>query len=216
MKERGMLFSKPMVLALLDGSKTQTRRIVKPQPIWLPEVRGAELIGPFMWPRGALGQQCGEPITKLPYGMPGDRLWVRETWQGPILECDEHFDQWLESPDMFKKPGFCVYRATDTLDAIDDDGKELGWRPSIHMPRWASRIDLEITGVRVERLQSISEADAKYEGVTDFGNITDQTTGEIDRDAVEAYEALWESINGAGSWDVNPWVWVVDFKRIKP
>jgi hypothetical protein len=218
MKERGILFSKPMVLALLDGRKTQTRRIVKPQPIWLPEVSGAELIGPFMWPRGALGQQCGEPITKLPYGQPGDRLWVRETWQGPILECDEHFDQWRESPDMFKKPGFCVYRATDTLDAIDDDGKELGWRPSIHMPRWASRIDLEITSVRVERLQKISEEDAVAEGIGgDFANYTSfQPNVSSFAFAKDSYRSLWESINGPGSWDENPWVWVLEFRRVKP
>jgi hypothetical protein len=225
MKERGMLFSKPMVLALLDGSKTQTRRIVKPQPIWLPEVRGAELIGPFMWPRGALGQQCGEPITKLPYGMPGDRLWVRETWQGPILECDEHFDQWLESPDMFKKPGFCVYRATDTLDAIDDDGKELGWRPSIHMPRWASRILLEITGLRAERLQDISEADAKAEGCEqyDVSGLTEAELSLLDAPLMErdnlyrnGYALLWESLAGPGSWDANPWCWVVEFRKVKP
>jgi hypothetical protein len=141
---------------------------------------------------------------------------------------------------MFKKPGFCVYRATDTLDAIDDDGKELGWRPSIYMPRWASRIDLEITGVRVERLQDISEADAAAEGIKpnwigsdltgwspeDHGYLPHDTDDEGNVPGVDiyddcwtakrCYQRLWESINGAGSWDANPWCWAVDFKRIKP
>jgi hypothetical protein len=206
MKERGMLFSKLMVLALLGGSKTQTRRISKQHQS-----------GGRRYFRDA---DRTMPRTDLisPYGQPGDRLWVRETWQGPILECDEHFDQWRESPDMFKKPGFCVYRATDTLDAIDDDGKELGWRPSIHMPRWASRIDLEITSVRVERLQKISEEDAVAEGIGgDFANYTSfQPNVSSFAFAKDSYRSLWESINGPGSWDENPWVWVLEFRRVKP
>lgn len=129
---------------------------------------------------------------------------MRETWQGPLLDSEEHEAQFREDgPDAFKKPGFCAYRATDTLDAVDSDGNDLGWRPSIHMPRWASRILLEITGVSVERLKDISHEDAMAEGMAWD-------------DAVYDYSQLWESINGTGSWDANPWVWVVEFKQVEP
>ena len=134
---------------------------------------------------------------------------MRETWQGPLLESDEQIDEFRQSPDTYKKPGFCAYRATDTLDAIDQDGKELGWRPSIHMPRWASRILLEVTDVRVERLQDISEADAVAEGVRNSLHLPGG------RFAKENFEHLWWTINGDGSWDANPWVWVVEFKRVE-
>lgn len=100
-------------------------------------------------------------------------------------------------------PEHCAYRATDKMDAVDDDGKELGWRPSIHMPRWASRIDLEITGVRVERMNSISHEDAMAEGMAWD-------------DAIYDYSRLWESIHDPGAWNANPFVWVVEFKRVKP
>jgi hypothetical protein len=238
MTDRPILFSAPMVRALLDGSKTQTRRVVKQDGIAAIEY---------------LGGQCdNEPITTddfsiewsesydedggkrkkyraqwcvrsadypeegvLPigsaYGQPGDRLWVRETWQGPILDCEEHEVQFREDgPEAFKKPGFCAYRATDKLDAIDADGKELGWRPSIFMPRWVSRITLEITGVRIERLQDISDADAIAEGIP--------RGGPENPDGIERleYRTLWEQINGPGSWEANPWVWVIEFKRVKP
>lgn len=94
---------------------------------------------------------------------------MRETWQGPLLDSEEHEAQCRDDgPEAFKKPGFCAYRATDTLDAVDSDGNDLGWRPSIHMPRWACRITLEIVSVRVERLQDISYEDALAEGVFGF------------------------------------------------
>lgn len=149
MKERPILFSGPMVRAILAGTKTQTRRVVKER-----HIDAAPPVHFFQY----LRENC-------PYGQPGDRLWVREAWQGPLLESEEQEDEFRQSPDIYKKPGFCAYRATDTLDAIDADGRELGWRPSIHMPRWASRILLEITAVRVERLHDITEADAQAEGV---------------------------------------------------
>ena len=208
MKERPILFSAPMVRAILDWRKTQTRRVVKPQPpddIGLPigvdlysptcigkngdEYPGDEIFGAY--------SECGEWGVKCPYGQPGDRLWVRETW-GP---CD----------------GGVCYRADEDAGsvALPDDGR---WTPSIHMPRWASRITLEITGVRVERLQDISEADAIAEGVpaVSSGGVTLFTTTGVNcfQAAKGAYAALWESINGPGSWDANPWVWVVEFRRI--
>lgn len=179
MKERPILFSGAMVRALLDGTKTQTRRMVKPQP----RILAGELL---CWKDDAL---TDDQMAELcPYGQPGDRLWVREAWMD------------LRGVDGAVGP--CMYRAT--FGNAPDGGK---WRPSIHMPRWASRITLEVTGMRVERLQDISEADARAEGVSraqcpDWHATTD-------------FRAIWESINGPGSWDANPWVWVVEFKRLE-
>lgn len=181
MKERPILFSGPMVRAILEGRKTQTRRVVKPQPAHIPG------IGTVLNIDTITGRAC-------PYGNPGDRLWVRETWA---------HRRWMLG-DASPNPT-TVYRA---------DGEDLKgcarWRPSIHMPRWASRIALEVVSVRVERLQDISEDDAKAEGVTIKG------TSRYDGEARDAFEALWCSINGADSWEINPWCWCISFKVIKP
>lgn len=218
MKERPILFSAPMVRAILDGSKTQTRRVVKMPKIW--ERQGGKLDANSTFRDQGFGD--GEYLhvaiddgsvqrVYCPYGQRGDQLWVRETWQGPLLDSDEQEAQFDEDgPDAFKKPGFCAYRATDDLDAVDEDGKDLGWRPSIHMPRWASRIQLEITGVRVERLQDISEQDAWAEGCEGYD---DDVTG--GQSGYGEFVALWEAINGPGSWEANPWVWVIEFRRIR-
>jgi hypothetical protein len=129
--------------------------------------------------------------VKCPYGLPGDRLWVRETW-GPRITNGE--------PDPRQQ--YVKYRADDVDDSPCDENDwhewEDRWRPSIHMPRWASRITLEVTGVRIERLQDISEADARAEGVVD----------------TLAFEELWDSINGSGAWDANPWCWCISFKPL--
>jgi hypothetical protein len=213
MKERPILFSAPMVRALLDGSKTQTRRIVKPQPIEKKHFVGGHSI-PI--PKRALmrNETGGEVAVAAdyvhiccPYGQPGDRLWVRETWQGPLFD---DMDACRAEPADFQKPEFCEY-AADGGPAPEfmtmDDELVCRWRPSIHMPRWASRITLEITGVRVEKLQDISNADCKAEGVLpDHSDVFPHA---------RAYQTLWEQINGAGSWEANPWVWVVEFKRIE-
>ena len=149
---------------------------------------------------------------------------MRETWQGPLID-EELEDEFSQSPEYFKNPAFCAYRATDTLDAINADGEELGWRPSIHMPRWASRITLEIVSVRVERLQDISYEDALAEGVLDFRPLIEpecqqgETADECARRLCwpqRCYRQLWESINGEGSWAKNPWVWVIEFRRKLP
>lgn len=232
MKERPILFSAPMVRAILEGRKTQTRRIapitdlnIKPQSndmvTW-----GVSFSKPV---KGALGSYSGGKLSVdqaqriiaslfNPYGVPGDRLWVRETWQGPLID-EELEEEFRQSPDYFKKSAFCAYRATDTLDAINADGEELGWRPSIHMPRWASRINLEITGVRVERLADISKDDAMAEGIViqpdGWFGLADSTHYNFS-DPTYSYCSLWESINGAGSRLANPWVWVVEFKRVQP
>jgi hypothetical protein len=200
MKERPILFSAPMVRALLDGSKTQTRRIVKPA--------GAHEIFPFIGsdnnPTGEFGW-CPSPsyISKhiyCPYGQPGERLWVRETFG----------HAWHHAQPRY------FYRATDDKN-VGWHPDFNGWKPSIHMPREASRITLEITDVRVERLQDISEADAQAEGAREC----DVTGREVilappsQRGSyVRHYRHIWESINGAGSWDANPWVWCITFGRV--
>jgi hypothetical protein len=229
MKERPILFNGSMVRALLDGSKTQTRRVVKPQP--------ADIIaqpGEGKAPAWAIVNRppstgvCvnvhgNEDWLRSPYGQPGDRLWVRETWQGPLFGNDD-MQAYQDDPESFNQPRYCQY-AADGGPAPEfmtmDDELVCRWRPSIHVPRWASRILLEIVSVRVERLQDISEADARAEGITDGGCVN---CGEPEPcgcpnaspDARDAYVRLWESINGAGSWDTNPWVWVVEFKRVAP
>jgi hypothetical protein len=141
----------------------------------------------------------GNGWLKCPFGVPGDRLWVRETWgDGEENNCE---------------PGV-YYRATDP--AWDEEETGFRWKPSIHMPRWASRITLEVTGVRVERLNDISEADAETEGCR--AEVISGTAGYDDQgviSAVEKFRELWESINGPGSWAENPWVWVVEFERIE-
>ena len=197
MKERPILFSAPMVRAILSGRKTQTRREVKRCGLW--ESTGGQGMRPI-------------PIA-CPHGRPGDRLWVRETWQyAPVKYCDcpqgseaQPCDDWIEGIGCRSNRTEVIYR--------EDEATAAKWRSPIHMPRWASRITLEITDIRVERLQEISYADAMAEGV-EFGNITDPLTGEIDRDATEAFEVLWESIHGSGSWDMNPYVWVIEFRRV--
>lgn len=195
--ERGMIFNGEMVRAILDGRKTQTRRVMKPQP---DEDGLAKVInGPWV--------DTSERIYRCPFGVPGDRIWVRETFQGPLFDF-EQMEAYQEDSSKFKKPEFCVYKADgkpapEFFDA--DDNLHCGWRPSIHMPRWASRILLEITDVRVEQLNDISEEDARSEGIS----------GSSARDVKEAYAALWRSIYGSDSWRANPWVYVIKFKRIE-
>jgi hypothetical protein len=209
MKERPILFSAPMVRALLAGTKTQTRRVVKPQPD-SDEATGAcwlEIDGRHQWAWHSGADQDilpNETQSFCPYGQPGDRLWVREShwWfkDEPDHSCG-YYPPKLTADDV-------EYRADG------DEGRKV-WRPSIHMPRWASRITLEITGVRVERLQDISEHDAQAEGCA-LECMT--PTGDDIGSAIHGpggYIALWESINGPGSWGANPWVWVLEFKRVE-
>jgi hypothetical protein len=233
-KDRPILFSAPMVRAILESRKTQTRRVVMPPKGW-PQFSQCDpfAMPPAVWwwngehERVGVRQEC-------PYGQPGDRLWVRETFAlessvednkppfndgRPVFRpapTDEYSPSWFQPhyKATDQTPDLCCER-TNCRDCADQ-GYGPHWRASIHMPRWASRITLEVVSVRVERLQDISEADARAEGVTDFGNVTNDNTGEIDRDAVEAYESLWESIHGPGSWEENPWVWVVEFRRVRP
>ena len=227
-KERPILFSAPMVRAILDGRKTQTRRIVKPQP---PADSCCPIIGSY----GVDWDYCGArtPASRNPYGVQGNCLWVRETfdivddpaayhkddgprevveYEGEIYECDDavrrgpNGERWVVD-----------YAATPPRRAMDVAGVRK-WRPSIHMPRWASRITLEIESVRVERVQEISEADAAAEGV---GGMRDMrfavALGNLHSTAHRPnFADLWNSINGSGSWELNPWVWVLTFKRVTP
>lgn len=198
MKERPILFSAPMVRAILEGQKTQTRRVVKP--------RKDLNFGCLLKPHELAGEVNAGDYMNCPYGQPGDRLWVRETWQGPLLDGDTMENEYRGSPDDFHKPEYCVYAADGgpTPEFItQDDELVCRWRPSIHMPRWACRILLEITGVRVERLKNVSHEDAMAEGMAWD-------------DAVYDYSRLWEALNGQGSWDANPWVWVIEFKQVTP
>lgn len=213
MKERPILFSAPMVKAILSGSKSQTRRVVKPQP-----VHGAEcVIRPFSDQRLHYAARdlhdmeqgllvLGE-VPKCPYGQPDDRLWVRETWmdlQGTGVQ--------LASKSRY------AYGADTIAGSWDDECRiayGLKWKPSIHMPRAACRITLEITGVRVERLQDISADDARAEGCPDKP-VPGAEQASVDAFARQWYGDLWEQINGPGSWDANPWVWVVEFRVMKP
>jgi len=201
MKERPILFSGAMVRAILSGQKTQTRRVVK------------------LYPADTVAAPC-------PYGQPGDRLWVRETWQGPIMEGDEFENRYHDDPAKFQTPEYCFYAADggSAPEFVDvDDNLRCCWRPSIHMPRWACRLVLEIVSVRVERLQAISLVDAESEGI--IKRRSDVYAGDVDwlpvkdgepfRTPVEAYRSLWQSINGPESWQANPWVWVVEFKRVQ-
>jgi hypothetical protein len=219
-KEHPILFSGPMVRAILAGRKTQTRRIVKPQPelrddgwIWCPpsakyNAKIDDWVPHARWRCGLNPTECGAAgiVQWCPYGQPGDRLWVRETWA-----------RWTD----VKSFGCVVYQSDGTARRYlcDGDGEgdpvQLGkackpvepvarWRPSIHMPRWASRLTLEVTDVRVERLQEISEADAMAEGRS-------MTPG----DPAGYFPDTWAAINGADSWHANPWVWVVSFKRVE-
>ncbi|QRI88699.1 hypothetical protein JQN63_20425 [Delftia lacustris] len=208
MRERPILFSGPMVRALLAGTKTQTRRVVKPQPDSTHSGFPYWNVGGYRasWCRSAADGGPLVPANPLlcPYGQPGDRLWVRETFGH--FERNENF-----------KPGCEVfYRADGNCLELEP------WRPSIHMPRWASRITLEITGVRVERLQDISEADARAEGIEcmagdpecGYRNYLDQTGQDWSLSPRESFQSLWESINGPASWSANPWVWPLDLRRL--
>jgi len=205
-RERPILFSSEMVKAILDGRKTMTRRVVKPQPktaglsgvyadlyhrgpewaFWLPDRRMTE---PRTWP--------------CPFGQPGDRLWVRETWAirdcNPLLAAIFRAD--CVEDDSGEREGWWMDKNRNG-DEVFIPGK-VEWRPSIFMPRWASRITLEITAVRVERVQDITEEDAWAEGIRT-------------PNPVAGFMLRWEDLNlkrGYG-WDANPWAWVITFRRL--
>lgn len=195
MKKRPILFSAEMVRAILDGRKTQTRRIIKPQPKLITSS------GRWYWEK-ALDVK-GDPLVDAsrywweyygtsPYGKFGDQLWVRETWN--TIGGNQ-----------------AIYKSDFTIS--DDRGP---WKPPIFMPRWASRIQLEITDVRVERIQDISEDDVQAEGIcTSVTRQNSYPIGTEHRPNAQEYAIGWDKINGKGSWESNPWVWVIEFRKIK-
>ncbi|WP_458763525.1 hypothetical protein [Cupriavidus basilensis] len=222
-KERPILFSGAMVRAILDGRKTQTRRVLK-QAVGPSLSVGNEDepgVAELSWLRGqGPGYDVEETIKRVacPYGQPGDRLYVRETWAG--LDDYEGIDP---GTDALQHRAF--YRADHPAGiwSETDPSKEIRWRPSIHMPRALSRIVLEVTAVRVERLQDISYEDAIAEGMFNPGSINDRfpLTGETGeecgrrlRHPQRSFEILWMELNGANGWTANPWVWVVEFEQI--
>ena len=199
MKERPILFSAPMVRAILSGAKTQTRRVWKmPRGCsWYAEM-GGERDGWFVDEGAPWWLHVSE--CRCPYGQPGDRLWVREAFMHEAADyC------WEASVSIPCRPAVTVYRAVHD----EHESRCAGWKPSIHMPRALSRITLEITDVRVERLQDISVRDSIAEGIP--------AGGPENPDGIELrdFRALWESINGPGSWDANPWLWVVSFRKLE-
>lgn len=200
MKETGLMFKAPLVRAILSGQKTQTRRLVK-------DKKGTFPFGDN-WDLEAIRRNYGDP-----YGQPGDRIYVRETFvqgykedrdTGMLLTCDEEGNE---------IPKTTWYRATDLGLTWSDDGESevnVPWKPAIHMPKDLARIWLEVTGVRVERLQNISETDAEAEGV---GFLREVPDADETLTAKQLFECLWDSTGG--DWSENPWVWVIDFKRIE-
>ena len=245
MKERGMIFNSEMVRAILDGRKTQTRRIMKVQPesnqlglLLITDSTKHSDIGKYHWAESnATGNHVRSKLFSSPFGAVGERIWVRETW-APLGNEDGCYVDWEDN--LCKgdeRSAARIYRASCEqrpgdygLWSIPDDAYwkphtkehkfEGAWRPSIHMPRWASRILLEITDVRVERLNAISEEDARAEGIIDGGCLN---CGEPEPcgcanpepDATDAFAYLWQSVYGQESWNANPWVWVISFERIE-
>lgn len=243
-KERPILFSAPMVRAILEGRKSQTRRLVKPQPDWecpsemcrtTPE--GWQELGHSG--RWSCDHDTGRTIRACPYGQPGDRLWVRETWGSVLIKPVSSERAWWPNamPDgaRIPWPGIPPDRpqlrpSATSADAVifRADGEmpydfPQQWRPSIHMPRWASRITLEVTDVRVERLQDISPKDVLSEGTVDRPHEVDglgrcpvsAVDGCVYPDLRSLWCSAWASIHGLESWSANPWVWAISFKRVE-
>jgi hypothetical protein len=210
MTDHPILFSAEMVRAILKGKKTQTRRTIKP----VPTFNG----GGAIFDEGDRQEDFVEPYWVFPetckYGKPGDLLWVRETW-GAVWPADEPVPlRQCEIEYRADLPPGCTDRPGE-WPADEGSGPEVPkWRPSIYMPRWASRITLEVKGVRVERLQDISEDDARAEGC-DPARWIDETDVGMEGYR-EGFARLWNKINGPGAWEANPWVWAISFERVKP
>lgn len=204
MRERPILFSAPMVRALLAGTKTQTRRVVK----GIDPANLDSTMTKAQWRQVNRDRPVSfGPTYFCPYGQPGDRLWVRETWAFGIHALAAKRDE--DGPFVYAADGTTHGRLCER------------WRPSIHMPRHACRLILEITGVRVERLHEISEADARAEGCpfTWDGKQYEPPLPQVDSwqgYGRASFSLLWSQINGADSWTANPWVWVVEFRVLQP
>ncbi|WP_336273783.1 hypothetical protein [Vreelandella indica] len=196
MKQRPILFNADMVRALLDGRKTQTRRLVKPAPGMVTN----KSIEPWEGDPKALMALLERNNRGCPYGKPGDRLWVREA-HALLPRTAYRASVGTGTIEQVEHPTD-GYTAAVFREGFDRSGAPK-WRPSIHMPRWASRITLEVVSVRVERLNDISAKDALEEGIA------------LCQQPQEAFRQLWESIHSPEGWSANPWVWVVEFKRLE-
>ena len=231
-KERPILFNSEMVRAILEGRKTQTRRIAKIyDPKEYPNLKGVEVVNfrkkSYFW--NCHKSHPDHISNACPHGIFGDRLWVRETWDflpnsnprepgkplfGDIIYWADGEIKSYQVPDSFNPMLYGCERR----------------RPSIYMPRWASRINLEVIGIRVEQLNVVSVVDAiaegvEYQGTEEFGRVFKCYTSKYnggdwypegkDQAPLFSYQSLWESINGIGSWDANPWVWVIEFRRLE-
>ena len=200
MSDKPIIFNDAMVRAILDGRKTQTRRAMKP----MSKRTGGAYTG---WVLTEWRSDC-------PYGRPGDLLWVREAWC-PVV------DPWTggAAAGIGHRSDMDFHAITDPVGKFQDGWTCFNWekpdawkfRPSIHMPRWASRITLEITDVRVERLQDITESDAAAEGCDNSDTEAARECGWYKKPR-RAFRRVWEQINGSGAWDQNPWVWVIEFR----
>lgn len=229
MKERPMIFNAEMVRAIIDGRKTMTRRIMKMQPSegFAPMNMALETDYEAHWytpgvvdkdgylqpaKHEVFGIASDEEGYTCPFGAVGDRIWVREAFQGPLVS-EELLEEYRAYPEKFENPEYCEY-ASDGGPRPEycdlDDNLRHGWRPSIHMPRWASRITLEITGVRVERLNSISNESARAEGYP----VNREADGG-DSDPWLWFRDLWDGIYPEQSFKHNPWVWVITFQRVE-
>lgn len=223
-RERPILFSAPMVRAILDGTKTQTRRVVSPRnrnvefiggrgqesdlTCWGWSFDGPDQHGYAVLERGLDERHNGGLLSiPCPYGEPGDRLWVRETWRTEMI-ADGTEGVRFAADDAFVPIAATASDAEAWAVAHDGGRHGAQWRPSIFMRRWASRIVLAVTDVRVQRLHDISEDDARAEGVQPIPGYR------AGREYVESYADLWDTINGQRApWSGNPWVWVVSFER---
>ena len=213
MKERGMIFNGEMVRAILDGRKTQTRRIIKDCTVGRDQIsKFIQIEKKFI---GCYPEDVPELIRECcPYGVPGDRIWVREAFRVHSRATDvatlvykaSERNSWTEQTHRVPV-AVCNKPATPEK-----------WTPSLHMPRWASRILLEITDVRVERLNSISQEDAQAEGLELTGwrpTYSDPDSGGEVMTPYDNFAELWSSIYGDESWQANPWGWVIEFKRVE-
>ncbi|MFV6637317.1 hypothetical protein ACNPIO_03625 [Klebsiella pneumoniae] len=228
MTERGMIFNAEMVRALLSGRKTQTRRPIKWKQTRFTEIGERE--DGSKWPWSEDAEHACDFWHPCPFGAVGDRIWVREAYRfpaslddvsptgvGEMAVATGYRKPWAPTFYEFTGTFSDGWKGFETPPKVSDAGK---LRPSIHMPRWASRILLEITDVRVERLNAISEEDARAEGIIDGGCLN---CGEPEPcgcanpepDATDAFAYLWQSIYGQESWNANPWVWVISFERVE-
>lgn len=241
-KERGILMHARSVNGILEGRKTQTRRIVKPQPERPDDCSYYDNLGSEWYP--IYGPKPNDERVRCPYGQPGDRLWARERWrvvgwhegepivigyaddarreEGGDSTCSDDYENWYVR--MMEQSSADCEKAGLTLNKFDEyDMGESGivtrWRPGIHMPRWASRITLEITDVRVERVQDISTEDIMAEGVGGDVIVSAERAAKMGTTDTEfdhriRWHELWEDTNGKGAWERNDWVWVVEFRRV--